>query len=70
MIIFCPALEKVGTGTSMLKEFGAKVVVVAAPELTTLASLAAVEPGKATVLPPEMLNVLPLMLKLGVEEIV
>jgi len=54
----------------MLKEFGASVAVVAAPELTRLASEATSVPvGSVMVLPPEMLNwLVPVKVKIGVEE--
>ena len=71
-MMFCPVLLNVGTGTFMLNEFGPKSVVIAAPEETTLVVTAAIVPevGIGMVFPPEMLRLFPLMLKLGVEEMV
>ena len=63
---------KVGTGTFILNELGASVAVVAAPEETSVVLTAAIVPevGRGIVFPPEIVKLFPLILKLGVDEIV
>lgn len=68
MIVAGPELVKVGIGTSMLKELGARMLVVAAPLDTIVVDTAAMVPevGIATVLPPEIDKLLPMIVKVGI----
>src|SRR5687767_6319610 len=66
MLILPPLLDKVCVGTSMLNELGARVLITAAP----LPTREAVLDGRTIVLPPLILRFAPLMLSVGLLEIV